>query len=305
MEDHTTRARARSAYVRRNPVGARQCSTLALAAALAAVAPITARAQERGAGASAADSVHRPALFTRVDPWIIGGFIAGTAVARPFDKEIANEIREPGFQANRLVSRTAKVFNWLGDPGTLIGGVLLYGVGRIGHFRNVADLGLHGTEAIIVSGAITTVAKGLAGRQRPGVAGVNDPDDFHFGGGFGKAGNTSFPSGHATAAFAAATIVTLETRRWSRKSTWYVAPIMFGGATMVGVARLYTNAHWASDVVMGAGIGTFTALKVYRFNHVTAEHNKVDRWLLGAVPTVAPSADGRGAMLVWSFAAPR
>jgi membrane-associated phospholipid phosphatase len=275
-------------------------------AVLAALTPATSRAQASSTSRVATDSAHhRPSLFTRADPWIIGGFIAGTAVARPFDREIANEIREPGFQANRFASRTASVFNWLGDPGTVVGGVVLYGVGRIGHLKSVADLGLHGTEAIIVSGAITTVAKGLAGRQRPGVAGVNDPDDFKFGGGFGKAGNTSFPSGHSTAAFAAATIVTLEARRWSRKSTWYVAPIMFGGATLVGVARLYSNAHWASDVVMGAGIGTFTALKVYRFNHVTEEHNRVDRWLLGAIPTVAPAPDGRSAMLVWSFAAPR
>ena len=52
---------------------------------------------------------------------------------------------------------------------------------------------------------------------------------------------------------------------------------------------------------MGAGVGTFTALKVFRYNHVTAAHNRVDRWLLGAVPTVGPSLDGRGTVLAWSF----
>jgi len=274
--------------------------------ALASLGPAPVRAQESAPARVANDTAaHRPSLFTRSDRWIVGAFVAGAVAMRPFDKEIANEIREPGIQSNKFDSHTADVFNFLGSKGTVIGGLALYGVGRIGHFDRMADLGLHGTEAVIVSGIITTMVKDLAGRQRPGVAGVNDPDDFKFGGGFGPHGNTSFPSGHATAAFAAATMVTLETHRWWPKSTWYIAPLMFGGATMVGFARLYSNAHWASDVVMGAGIGTFTALKVFRFNHVTAEHNRVDRWLLPSIPAASPAPDGRGAMLVWSFVAPR
>ena len=198
--------------------------------------PAVARAQEVRPAASTPDSTpRRPSLFTRSDPFVLGAFIAGAAAIRPFDREIANEIREPGIQSNRFVSHAADVFNFLGSKGTVIGGVALYGVGRIGHFERVADLGLHGTEALIVSGAITTAIKDLAGRQRPGVAGVNDPDDFKFGGGFGGHGNTSFPSGHATASFAAATMVTLETHRWWPKSTWYVAPVMYGGATLRGL----------------------------------------------------------------------
>jgi membrane-associated phospholipid phosphatase len=275
--------------------------------AMVSYTPALADAQSSlpAAPAAADSSHHRPPLFTRADPLILGAFIVGAAAIGPFDKSIANEIREPGAQNSKTASHLADAFNFIGSPGVLIGGVAMYGVGRIGHFERVADLGLHTTEAIVVSAGITSIIKGLAGRQRPGVAGVNDPDDFKLGGGFGKGGNTSFPSGHATAAFATATVITLETHRWWPKSTWYVAPVMFGGATLVGVARLYTNAHWASDVVMGAGIGTFTALKVVRYNHVTRPNNRVDRWLLGAVPTVSPNLNGGGVTLGWSFVAPR
>lgn len=276
-----------------------------LLAVMVSLSPSRARAQDFTATTPASDSARRPALFARADPWILGGFIAGAAAIRPFDRQIANEIREPDAQDSHVAARAAKVFNFLGSPGTLIGGVALYGVGRIGHFERVADLGLHGTEAIVVSAGITYVIKGLAGRQRPSHAGVNDPDDFSFGGGFRSGGASSFPSGHATAAFAAATVVTLETHRWWPRSTWYIAPVMFGGASLVGVARLYTNAHWASDVIMGAGIGTLTGLEVFRYNHVTSRNNRANRWLLTAVPTVSPSIDGRGATLGWSFAAPR
>lgn len=277
-----------------------------LAAAVALGTPAYVVAQVIAPVIPVTDSVvHRPSLFTHSDPWILAAFIAGAGAMRPLDKSIANEIREPESQSNRLAARAAKTFNFLGSPGTLIGGVALYGVGRIGHFDKVADLGLHGTEAVMLSAGITYVIKGLAGRQRPSHAGVNDPDDFAFGGGFTSGGSSSFPSGHATAAFAAATMVTLETRRWSHSSTWYVAPIMYGGATMVGVARLYSNAHWASDVVMGAGIGTLTALKVFRYDHVTTTSNRANRWLLRAVPAVTPGLEGGGVALSWSFPAPR
>jgi membrane-associated phospholipid phosphatase len=274
--------------------------------AIVALAPAVAGAQAPlPSTTTVSDSAHRPSLFTRSDPLVLGAFIAGAAAMRPFDKQIANEIREPEAQLNKTAGRAAKTFNFLGSPGTLVAGVAMYGVGRIGHFERVADLGLHATEAIVVSAGATYVIKGLAGRQRPSHAGVDDPDDFKFGGGFTTGSSSSFPSGHATAAFATATVVTLETHRWWPKSTWFVAPIMYGGASMVGVARLYSNAHWASDVVMGAGIGTLTGLKVFRYNHLTTADNRANRWLLTAIPSVSPSLDGRGATLGWSFTAPR
>ncbi len=251
------------------------------------------------------DSTKPEGLFTVSDALLFGGFVLGAAVARPLDKQIATKIREPSAQLNHVASTAAKSFNFYGSPGVAIAGVAMYGVGRIGHFDRLADLGLHSTEAIVLSAGITYVLKGLVGRERPSSAGVNEPDDFHFGGGFTHATLSAFPSGHATAAFAAATVVTVETHQWWPKSTWFVAPIMFGTASMVGMARLYSNAHWASDVIVGAGIGTLTGLKVFRYNHVTHKNNRVNKWLLRAVPSVAPDPDGHGATIGWSFAAPR
>ena len=42
---------------------------------------------------------------------------------------------------------------------------------------------------------------------------------------------------------------------------WLVAPVMFGGASLVGVSRMYHDKHWASDVVLGAAVGTFSGLE--------------------------------------------
>jgi membrane-associated phospholipid phosphatase len=277
-----------------------------LIGALVTFTPVVVRAQGAPSMVPAApdSSHHRLPLFTLSNPLIFGAFLAGAAAIGPFDRNIAKEFRSPSAQSNQTASHAASTFNFIGSKGVVIAGLAAYGVGRIGHFERVADLGLHTTEALFVSAGVTSIIKGLAGRQRPAVAGIDDPDDFKFGGGFGRHASTSFPSGHATASFAFATLVTLETHHWKPSSTWYVAPVMFGGATLVGLARLYSNAHWASDVVMGAGVGTFTALEVYRFNHVTNRHNRLNRWLLTAVPSVSPNMNG-GATLGWSFAAPR
>jgi membrane-associated phospholipid phosphatase len=270
------------------------------------ISPTLANAQsgQPSAPAAADSGRHRLPLFTRSDPLIIGAFVAGAAAISPFDEDIARDFRTPSAQNNKTAAHAADAFNFIGSRGVVIAGLAAYGVGRIGHFEHLADLGLHTSEALFVSAGVTSIIKGLAGRQRPAIAGINDPDDFKFGGGFGKGGNTSFPSGHATASCAFAPMVTLETHHWKPSSTWYVAPVMFGGATMVGLARLYTNAHWASDVIMGAGIGTFTALKIYRFNHVTNRHNRLNRWLLTVVPSASPNING-GATLGWSLVAPR
>ena len=272
---------------------------------LAVLTPAVSYAQLVPVTSPPKDSTKPEGLFTVSDALLFGGFLVGAAVARPLDKQIATKIREPSAQLNHFASTAAKSFNFYGSPGVAIAGVAMYGVGRVAHIDRLADLGLHSTEAIVLSAGITYVIKGLVGRERPNGAGVNEPDDFHFGKGFTSSTYASFPSGHATAAFAAATVVTVETHQWWPKSTWFVAPIMFGTASMVGVARLYTNNHWASDVIVGAGIGTLTGLKVFRYNHVTHKNTRLNKWLLRTVPDVAPDLNGHGATIGWSFAAPR
>lgn len=279
-----------------------------------AVGPGSARSQSRPANAGVGvtsravsltpDSARRISdnrrLFVRGDALFAAGVIIGTAAMMPLDRHIAQELQEPQTQASRVTREASRTFSQVGGPGAIVIGVAMYGIGRAARFDRVAELGLHGTEAVLLSGALAAGIKQATGRARP--QGDNsDPDYFAFGHG----AFSSFPSGHSAAAFAAATVFTLETRRWWPGSTWYVAPIMYGGATLVGVSRLYSNKHWTSDVVMGAGLGTLTGLKVVRFNHARPD-NRMDRWLLGTARSVAviPGADRRVAV-GWSLPAPR
>ena len=62
-----------------------------------------------------------------------------------------------------------------------------------------------------------------------------------------KPGSWSFPSGHTTSSFAAATVLAA---RWPRR-----APIFFGIAAGVGLSRIYAGAHYPGDVFSGAWMG--------------------------------------------------
>lgn len=74
----------------------------------------------------------------------------------------------------------------------------------------------------------------------------------------GSADNT-MPSGHTAQAFASATLLDMEYRD---TSPW----ISVGGylcATATGFFRVANNRHWASDVLVGAGIGIASVKLVY------------------------------------------
>ena len=83
----------------------------------------------------------------------------------------------------------------------------------------VADLGWHGLESVLLGEGISMLLKGTLGRQRPFVD-VENPRNFGFGRGFAESKWRSFPSGHTTTAFAAASAMTDETTMWWPESTW-------------------------------------------------------------------------------------
>jgi hypothetical protein len=71
--------------------------------------------------------------------------------------------------------------------------------------------------------------------------------------------NHSFPSGHASSAFANATLLHEE---YGQRSVWYSVG-GYATATTVGGLRLLRNKHWLADVLMGAGIGIAATKVVY------------------------------------------
>lgn len=66
----------------------------------------------------------------------------------------------------------------------------------------------------------------------------------------------SFPSGHATAAFALAAMQPAREQ-----------PYWYAGATLIGVSRVTLDRHYVHDVLAGAALGYFTAQQAQRRPH--------------------------------------
>ncbi|MDF2775453.1 MAG: phosphoesterase PA-phosphatase related protein [Geminicoccaceae bacterium] len=238
--------------------------------------------------------ISRDPLFTARDAWIAAAFVAGAVALHPADRYFARKLQTPNNQENRFLREAARELRFIGTPGTTIIGVSMYAVGRVAKVDKMADLGLHGTEAVLLAQQAVGLIKGIAGRGRPALS-IDDERSFVLGRGFRRGGDLyrSFPSGHAALGFAAAAAVTSETSKWWPNSTWYIAPVMYGGATLIAASRMYNNKHWASDVVVGAAIGTFAGMKVVQYHH-SHPGNRIDKWLLR--PSVQKTPDGQVAL---------
>ena len=236
-------------------------------------------------------------LFTMGDAALAAGFVGLTVALFPADRSIAQRLENENSKANRFFDKSSTGLELISTPGAYIVGPALYAFGRFAHHPDIEDLGWHGTEAVVLATGVTGLLKGVLGRSRPYVTADTNPHDFKFGKGFSGEDRASFPSGHTTVAFAAASSVTSEVQRIWPGHTWIVAPVMYGGATLVGLSRMYHNKHWASDVVLGAGIGTFSGIKVVRYSHAHPD-NFIDRVILKT--SIAPDGHG-GGMVAWTL----
>lgn len=109
------------------------------------------------------------------------------------------------------------------------------------------ETGLISLEAQLFTGVAMLALKETVGRARP--AEQHGTTSFHpFSGG------ASFPSSHAAGSFAIAAVL-------ADRSDPVVGWVAYAVATAVAASRVYTNAHFSSDVVAGSllgwGVGTF------------------------------------------------
>jgi membrane-associated phospholipid phosphatase len=255
--------------------------------------PAAVRAQAP-TGAGSDSLIPDSRLFVRSDLYVLAGFVGATVVMFPLDRQLAESLRRDHLVDNATLNTIEETLNFVGGPAPVLVGGAMFLFGRVANRPRVAHVALHMTEAIAVGLATSGSLKMLAGRARPYASADTAPHDFGFARGFRGERYQAFPSGHATVSFAVAAALTSETAEWSLRARWIAGGLLFGGATIVGLSRMYADRHWASDVVVGAAIGTFAGFKTVRFNH-TRTGNRVDRWLLGESATalrVLPGAFG-------------
>ncbi len=194
-----------------------------------------------------------PARWDQKD-WILAGVESGTVVAVGAwaDKPIEKEFKKHRTKTNDDFSKDIQPFGSeysFAVLGAFEAGGLIF---KDDNDRAIAQDGL--ASSAVAAGIITPSLKLIVGRKRPS----QDSNPHKFS---PFSNNGSFPSGHTTQAFAVASVI----------AEHYDSPLIkigsYGVASMVGYARMERQAHWASDVLAGALIGTFVGREIVHFNH--------------------------------------
>ena len=122
-----------------------------------------------------------------------------------------------------------------------------WAVGAFSHDKSGRHEAWNMAEAAGFSAVDTVLLKYLGGRLRPNE--TASPDAWFENG-------DSFPSMHASAAFAIGTVFA---ESGSDEHRWFRRTLGYGIAGATAYVRLHDNVHWFSDVVAGAAIGISTA----------------------------------------------
>ncbi len=198
--------------------------------------------------------------------WLKGAALGGIIFGMTFlDKPIQQEAvrmrnRNPNLED---VSNTITNIGGVYQVGTFVG---IAAYGYIFKNEKLKATTALATQAYITSTFWSTLFKTLSGRTRPANFDPNSPlNENRFYGPFYKlpyGENSAFPSGHATLAFAAATVYAKEYR-----NVPIVPIISYSLASLISLSRITENRHWATDILTGAALGYVCGTQVVNNFH--------------------------------------
>lgn len=194
---------------------------------------------------------------------VTGGLFFADEPLQRFALDMRN--KNPGMtKFSRFVTNT-------GGPYEAITLGLMGSYGWVFKNEKVKTTTLLASQAYITSLVIHQVIKVVAGRQRPYFYNPNTVEaepafrgPFHnvFIDAGGRKIGSSFPSGHTTGAFSAATVFAME-----YKDRPWVKFLAYGSATLIGLSRITENKHWITDVLSGAALGYLSGRQVVNNYH--------------------------------------
>lgn len=133
-------------------------------------------------------------------------------------------------------------------PVAIASPVALLASGFIKKDKKLQNKGWEMVGSLVINTAITQGLKFAIDRERPATTYPGEVYPYKID------QSASFPSGHTSTAFATATTLTLEFKKW------YVAVPAYAWAAGVGYSRIYLGEHYPSDVIAGAAVGAGSAV---------------------------------------------
>jgi len=170
---------------------------------------------------------------------IVGGIAAAPSVFSPSFRRESPEFTElwgPSMFADNFFEVGETIGN---GAFPVAASVLSWGIGEAAGSQRLSEFGSDLFRAQAVNGFLTIALKASINRTRP------------------NGGSYSYPSGHTSSAFAAASTVYADFGK-----TWGIPAFVLAG--YVGLSRLQEGRHYVSDVVAGGILGTYVSLKLAR-----------------------------------------
>ncbi len=184
-----------------------------------------------------ASTLARPFRPELTDAFVIVPAVVGTVIALNTDVQThAAVLRLP----NPVVG-DQKLSYWVSYLGEgWVDVTLFLALGLLGG-RDGQRVCIAGLQALAATGIASFIGKRIFRLERPSY----DSGQQHW---FARESADAMPSGHTMSAFATAAVLSQEYPRF--------APLFYGLALWVGIARVQQSTHWFSDVVVGAALGT-------------------------------------------------
>jgi len=222
----------------------------------------------------------RGVAFREADGWKVGGLLVAAMLVATADRRGDAWARRTGVRDDATLRSLSRVGAVSGSWLALGAGPAAWLLGRARGDSAVQVMGLRTTEAVVLSGAVISALKVVTGRSRPYASRDGSPAHWSAFGGWRSDSTRSFASGHAGFAAAAAVTLAAEWRRQGR-SGWNTLgpPLVYSLAAITAGSRVRDRQHWLSDVLMGAAVGTASALVVRRW-HDAHPANRLDRLLV-------------------------
>lgn len=172
------------------------------------------------------------------------------SLAQNLDINILKNIHN---RRNQSIDHTFETFSKATYPISAAVPIGILGMGLIRKDKNLQRQGLAAGAGLVVSLGTSYLLKKVVDRPRP-------TEKYSFIQPSIIETDPSFPSGHTTAAFSAATSLSLTVRKW------YVIVPAYLWAGTVAYSRLHLGVHYPSDVLAGALIGAGSAWASYKVN---------------------------------------
>jgi len=192
-----------------------------------------------------------PVWWKKKDWLRLGILAAGTGVLVWQDDNIREVFQR---NRNRTTNQLSDLFRPFGAANYVQPALLgTFAISTIAKERKLQALSVDGWEASQFALTVSGLLKLASGRARP----------FEEKGVWKRKGFTqhsSFPSGHTTQAFVLATAIS------EHYPKWWVKILVYGIAAGTALSRVNDDVHFASDVLVGAALGTAVTKTIFKRN---------------------------------------